>query len=189
MSNLHPNHLRSTPSAFSRRINLVASILQIFAVIWIGVVIWQITAFWSDHAAVVGNFGRRLHVDLSALSSEHYIAAVALVAVDVALTALVALQIGRLASIYRRGEVFTENAAIGLQRLALYGVIALAGDLLARHVVVLVLTAHLANGPIFGGLWITSQDFLYGIMILFIFMLASVFRAAAQMAEEQAAII
>lgn len=179
----------SLSPAFHRRIRTIAFAMQSISTVWIFVVLWQIFRFWSDRHSIAESFGRRLHTDLSSLPTEHYLFAVGLVILDVALTIVLAIQIWRLASIYRSGAVFSEAAAVALQKLAYAGAIALSADIVIRHLVVLVLTFHLPSGPTVGGFWLTSQDLIYGMMILFIFMLAGVFRAAAKMAEEQAAIV
>jgi hypothetical protein len=190
MSNSNNTHIPYSPSPdFNRKINLAATVMQSISAVWISLVIWQIFHLWSDRQAIVENFGRRLHTDLSLLPTEHYAIAIGLVILDVVLVILLAIQIWRLASVYRSGAVFSEAAALALQKLAYAGAIALSADMAIRHLVILVLTLHHPDGPTFGGLWLTSQDLIYGIMVLFIFMLAGIFRAAAKMAEEQAGII
>lgn len=190
MSNPYDTNMPYSPSPdFHRRINIAATVMQGISAVWISVVVWQIFHFWSDRQAIVDNFGRRLHTDLSLLPGSHYMTAVLLIILDVTLTILLAIQIWRLASVYRSGAVFSEAAALALQKLAFAGTIALCADIAIRHVVILVLTLHRPDGPTFGGVWLNTQDLVYGMMLLFIFMLAGIFRAAAKMAEEQAAIV
>jgi hypothetical protein len=47
----------------------------------------------------------------------------------------------------------------------------------------------MADGPRVSGPWIDAKDVLYALMVLFIVALSGIFRAAAEMADEQAAIV
>ena len=171
------------------RVAKLAALIQAGAVVWIAMVLAQTALFWGSGDTVRAVYGRKLGIDLSATPAADHALAAVLVAVVAGFGILVAVQVWRLAATYRRGGAFTVEAAVGLRRLAIAGALTLGVDIVVRHLVVPILTLHLSGGPRFAGPWLISQDLLYGVMVLFLFALSGIFHAAAEMADDHAAIV
>ncbi|WP_406854120.1 DUF2975 domain-containing protein [Alsobacter sp. KACC 23698] len=175
--------------ALQRRIGLLAGNMQVGAILWFVAVLLQTLIFWGRPQHVREVYSRILGVDVSQQSVSAFAAAVMLVGLVVLCGAWLAVRVWQLAGTYRRGGAFTVEAATRLRGLALAGLVSLGADIVVRHLVAPVMTFGLPGGPHFTGPWITSQDLLYGLMILFLFALSGIFLAAAEMAEDQAAIV
>jgi hypothetical protein len=172
-----------------RRMGLLARLMQGGALLWIALIIVQNVTFWGRPAIVTRRFAESAGLAALDPPAAAYVVLLVIIAVAIGFAGWVGLQVWRLAGIYRNGGVFTVAAAVQLRRLARAGLGALVADLIARHLPMPILTWHLADGPRLAGPWIDHKDVLFALMALFIFTLSGIFRAAAEMADEQAAII
>ena len=173
------------------RIGWICHALRIAAVLWIT---WNL-AFaifnWSDKARLLQNYQREFSaVDLD-MSAARYAAAFAVVMVSLAVGAVVVVCIWRLAGTYLAGRVFTLDAALWLRRTGLAGISAVIVSVLMRIVMASILVGQfLPISPSYGYyIYLLPQDLLHAIFAVFVFALAHIFKAAAEMAEDQAQIV
>lgn len=172
-------------SGLRGRIGWICHTLRIAAVAWIawilGVVLWQ----WSDRQNVLELYTRYLEIDLTGISSARYFSALALVLVDWAAAVVVAVCLWRLAGTYLAGRVFTVDAASWLHRTGITALIAIGFDVLARPAIMSVLAGDVVvRAP--AGFFLYPHDLLHLIFAAFVLALAHIFKAAAEMADEQA---
>jgi len=171
------------------RIGWICHTLRIAAVLWIT---WNLAFnifYWSDKAQILENYGRLFSVDLGHVSAARYAAAFAAVMVSLAVGAVVVVCIWRLAGTYLTGRVFTVDAAIWLRRTGLAGICAVIVSVLVRIVIASILVGQLVPISPRGYFYLLPQDLLHAIFAIFVFALAYIFKAAAEMAEDQAQIV
>jgi len=172
------------------RIGWICHALRIAAVLWIT---WNLafTIFnWSDKARLLQNYQRLFSVDLD-VSAARYAAAFAAIMVSLAVGAVVVVCIWRLAGTYLAGRVFTLDAALWLRRTGLAGISAVIVSVLMRIVMASILVGQFVPiSPSYGYyIYLLPQDLLHAIFAVFVFALAHIFKAAAEMAEDQAQIV
>jgi hypothetical protein len=177
------------PSDLRARIGWICHALRIAAVLWIGWAVAIAVLVWSDKARVTEGWGRLFSRDLSGVSDARYATAFAVALVDLAFAAVVAVCIWRLSTTYLAGRVFTVDAALWLRRTGAAGFAAIAVDILARVVMASILTAQFVPTPRQGFIYLMPQDLLHLIFAAFVFALAYIFKAAAELADEHAQIV
>src|SRR5262249_25251271 len=129
-------------------------------------------------------------LNLGEVSTARYAVAFTVVMVSVAAGVAVAFCIWRLASTYLAGHVFTIDAAVWLRRTGLAGISAIVVSVLARVVAASILLGQFVPIPSQGYYYyVLPQDLLHLIFAAFVFALAHIFKAAAEMAEDQAQIV
>ena len=90
---------------------------------------------------------------------------------------------------YLAGRVFTRDAALWLRRTGLAGISAVIVSVLVRVVIASILVGRLVPISPRGYYYLLPQDLLHAIFAVFVFALAHIFKAAAEMAEDQAQIV
>jgi len=144
---------------------------------------------WSDKARLLQNYQREFSaVDLD-MSAARYAAAFAAIMVSLAVGAVVVVCIWRLAGTYLAGRVFTLDAALWLRRTGLAGISAVIVSVLVRVVIASILVGQFVPISSRGYYYLLPQDLLHAIFAVFVFALAHIFKAAAEMAEDQAQIV
>lgn len=177
------------PRDLRARIRWICHVLRIAAVVWIGWLLAVSLYGWSDKAAVLRGYGQFLATDLSGVSNARYAAAFAMVIVDRAAGVAVVVCIWGLASTYLAGRVFTVDAAVWLRRIGIAGIVSVVIGVLGRVVIASILTAQLVLVPPRGGFFVNPPDLLHLIFAVFVFGLAHIFKAAAEMADDHAQIV
>jgi hypothetical protein len=177
------------PSDLRERIGWICHALRIAAVVWIGWGFATLLIAWRDKAQVTEGWGRLFAVDLSGISNARYVAAFAVALVDIAFAAVVVVCLWRLAATYLAGRVFTVDAALWLRRTGIAGFAAILVDILARVVIASILTGKIVPISPRGFYYVMPQDVLHLIFAAFVFALAYIFRAAAEMADDHAQIV
>jgi hypothetical protein len=178
----------SGQSDLRRRIGWICHALRIAVVLWIG---WDLANFlivWSNKARMLETAGWVIGTDLSGVSSTRLATAFALGIVDWSIAAAVAVCIWRLFGTYLAGRVFTVDAALWLRRTALAVIAAGVGDLIIRFLSLRIVIGRFLLVPAHTT-FINPQDLLHLIFGVFIFALAHVFKAAAEIAEDHAQIV
>ena len=172
------------------RIGWICHALRIAAVLWITWELAFIIFNWSDKARLLQNYQRLFSVDLD-VSAARYAAAFAAIMVSLAVGAVVVVCIWRLAGTYLAGRVFTLDAALWLRRTGLAGISAVIVSVLMRIVMASILVGQFVPiSPSYGYyIYLLPQDLLHAIFAVFVFALAHIFKAAAEMAEDQAQIV
>ena len=171
------------------RIGWICHTLRITAVLWITWELAFLIFYWSDKPQLLQNYQRLFSADLGDVSAARYAAAFAAVMVSVAAGAVVAVCIWRLAGTYLAGHVFTVDAAVWLRRTGLAGISAVIISVVMRVVIASILVGQFVPISPRGYYYLLPQDLLHAIFAVFVFALAHIFKAAAEMAEDQAEII
>jgi hypothetical protein len=171
------------------RIAWICHALRIAAVVWFGWGSAVLLYVWSDRDRVTHGWGQLFSLDLSGISDARYAIAFGVALADLAVSALVAACLWRLASTYLAGRVFTVDAALWLRRTGIAGFAAIAVDVVARLAVASILTGQVVPVPTRGFIYVMPQDVLHLIFAAFVFALAYIFQAAAEMADDHAQIV
>jgi DUF2975 family protein len=171
------------------RIGWICHALRIAAVLWITWNLAFVIFYWSDKAQILQNYGRIFSVDLGDVSAARYAAAFAAVMVSLAVGAVVVVCIWRLAGTYLAGRVFSVDAALWLRRTGLAGISAVIVSVLVRVAIAIILVGQFVPISPRGYFYLLPQDLLHAIFAVFVFALAHIFKAAAEMAEDQAQIV
>ena len=172
------------------RIGWICHALRVAAVLWIAWVLVVSFIVWNDKAHILHSYELLFSANLGDVSAARYAAAVAAVIVSVAAAAAVVVCLWRLAGTYLAGRVFTVDAALWLRRTGVTGMIAVIVDILARAVVASILVGQFVPIPSRGYYYYAlPQDLLHAIFAIFVFALAYIFKAAAEMADDQAQIV
>jgi len=161
------------------RIAWICQALRLAAVIW---VVWEfvfVVIHWSDKAAVVQSY-ERLFSTVLVVSTARYAKAAIVV---------IAFCLWRLAGTYLAGRVFTVDAALWLRRTGIAGLAGLIVSVIARVVVASIITGQWVPMSPLGFFYILPQDVLHLIFVIFVLALAHIFKAAAEMADDQAQIV
>jgi hypothetical protein len=177
------------PSGLRSRIGWICHALRIAAVLWIGWGFVIVLLVWGDRARVTEGWGQLFAVDLSSISDARYAAAFAIVLADLAVAAVVAACLWRLASTYLAGRVFTVDAALWLRRTGIAGFTAIAADIVGRIAIASILTGQFVPTSARGFFYVMPQDLLHMIFAAFVFALAYIFKAAAELADDHAQIV
>lgn len=171
------------------RIGWICHALRIAAVVWFAWGSALLLFVWSDRTRITQGWGQLFSLDLSGISDARYAAAFAVALVALAVSAVVAACLWRLASTYLAGRVFTVDAALWLRRTGIAGFTAIAVDIVARLAVASILTGQFAPVPTRGFIYVMPQDVLHLIFAAFVFALAYIFQAAAELADDHAQIV
>jgi len=167
------------------RIAWICQALRLAAVIW---VVWEfvfVVIHWSDKAAVVQSY-ERLFSTVLVVSTARYALAFGVV---MAAIVVIAFCLWRLAGTYLAGRVFTVDAALWLRRTGIAGLAGLIVSVIARVVVASIITGQWVPMSPLGFFYILPQDVLHLIFVIFVLALAHIFKAAAEMADDQAQIV
>jgi hypothetical protein len=170
------------------RIAWICQALRLAAVIW---VVWEfvfVVIHWSDKAAVLQSYERVFSTVLT-VSTARYAVAFGVVMVSMAVVFVIAFCLWRLAGTYLAGRVFTVDAALWLRRTAIAGLAGVIVSVIARVVVASILTDRWVPMSPLGFFYIVPQDVLHLIFVIFVLALAHIFKAAAEMADDQAQIV
>ena len=171
------------------RIGWICHALRIAAVLWITWSLTFVVYYWSDKAQVLRNYGQLFSADLSDVSAARYAAAFSAVMVGLAVAAVVVVCIWRLAGTYLEGRIFTVDAALWLRRTGLAGISAVIVSVLMRILTASILVGRFVPISPRGYYYLLPQDLLHMIFAVFVFALAHIFKAAAEMAQDQAQIV
>jgi hypothetical protein len=177
--------LRATLRA---RIAWICQALRIAAVVW---VVWEVVfvfIYWSNKAQILQNYEQLFSTSLT-VSTTRYAIALAVVMLSMTTLVPIAFCIWRLAGTYLAGHVFTVDAALWLRRTGIAGLAGLAVSVVARVVVASILTGQWVPMSSRGFFYILPQDVLHLIFVTFLLGLAHIFKAAAEMADDQAQIV
>jgi Protein of unknown function (DUF2975) len=171
-----------------RRIGWICQTIRVGALVWIAWIVAVMVLFWGDRATMLEHYGRFLGLDLTAVTPTRYALGFALALIDCAVVGGVAFCLWQLATTYLSGRVFTVDAALWLRRTGLGAIAAVIVDVICRLAISSIFAGRLVLVPA-QGLFITPEDLLYLIVALFLFSLAYIFKAAAELADDHAQIV
>ena len=171
------------------RISLLCQLVRWGAVAYAGWTLFGIVAYWTDPSRVARHWSAWLHADVPAPLPWQQATGFAIhFALWLALAAAV-WSVWRLFSAYLDGRVFTAEAALWLRRVGLFGLAAQFGDMLARPLVSMVVTATHLDGARLVSVFAQPPDLLNAVFLLGFVALAHVFKAAAEIADDHARIV
>lgn len=176
-------------AALRARIAWLCHALRLAALAYALWVLAAIGLFWRDPAMVARGYGHWLGGDLAGITTPQLAAGAALHLGVWLLVAAACREAWRLFSGFLVGEVFARPAALRLRRMAIYGLAATVTDILARPLIAMIVTAHLPAGSRMVGVFTRPEDLLTVMLLAAFLALGHVFSVAAELAEDNAAII
>ena len=183
------------PQALLRaRIGWMCHLIRIAAVLWAA---WNlmnlVRNFYSlDPARLIQTLNSALKADLGEISHAQIAAALGIGIGVWTLDAVIALCVWRLGATYLNGRIFTVDAAIWMRRIGVIGLVAVLATVAWRKAALFIYTVH-GHVPIATLLLIqplvTPADLLRLVFCLFMIVLAYIFKAAAELADDHAGIV
>ncbi len=146
---------------------------------------------WADPARTANIVGNYLNADLGPVSLSQIILGFATYLAGWIPIAAVAYCVWQLFGGYLRGRIFTGDAAAWVQRVGIAALSAVAVSIVARRIGFLILTSH-AGLPLSTRLFtqfIVPNDLVEILFSLFVLSLGHVFKAAVQIADDNAGIV
>lgn len=184
-----PGETRHAEIVLDRRLILACHAIRIAAVAWIAWAAYAVIVVWGNPAKLVNTYSRLLKLDLSGYATSQYLGSLAVVLVDLTMSALVALSIWRLFGHFLAGRILDAGTADTMRRLGWIGLVALLVDLAARPATAAILSAHIDHTQPRIDVWGQPNDLLHIMMALFIVVLASVLRTGVAIADEHRQIV
>jgi hypothetical protein len=170
------------------KIGWICHAIRIATAVWLAWILVRIIMNWYDRPTLERNFSRFLEVDLSDLSQARYILALALLLLVWACAAALGLFIWRLFGSYLEGRIFTVDAALRMRRAAIAGFVATFADIGVRPLYYWTLIGHLPD-KLSWNAYIQPNDLLHLLLASFIFALATIFKTAAEIADDHSQIV
>jgi hypothetical protein len=180
-------------AALLARIAGLCRLARAAAAVWAAWVL--ILAVWrlSDPAKIASDVSHYMNADLGAISPSEVAwafggSSIALWIADAA----VAYCIWQLFGTYLGGRIFTEDAAVRLQRLGVAGLIAVLVAIVGRWISWQFLTNHAGlplSTRLFTQFVVLPGDLLHALFCLFVLALGHIFRTAVQIADDNASIV
>jgi hypothetical protein len=167
-----------------RRLALLCHLVRWSALAWVLWALAMIVIKWGDTGRIARMYGHFVDRDLSALPAAHHAAGFLVVLLVWATAAAVVVFLWRLFGHYLRGNIFSAAAASELQRLGWAGVLCVCADILARALLLVLLTMHLESGRRAFAPWIEPNDLLHAMMALFVVALATIFKTGVAIADD-----
>ena len=172
-----------------RRIGWLCQLVRWGAVAYGAWVLLAIALYWSDAGRVARHWSAWLHVDVSPPGPAQLAGGLAVHLVLWLAAAAACFAVWRLFTLYSEGRIFAADAALWLRRIGVYGLIAQFGDMLARPLVSMIVTAHMPTGGRMVSVFANPPDLLNVLFLAGFVALAHVFRAAVDVADENAQIV
>lgn len=180
---------RPSVEALRARIGWLCQTLRFAALAYAVWVFVLLTLHWSNVDDVTRAYSHWLKADLLAVPAAQRAAGFLVHMVPWGLTVLACWNLWKLFSGFLAGRVFTLDAALTLRRLALAGLAAVVVDMIARPLLSILVSIHMPPGSRHIGFFFQTNDMLNLMFLGGLFALAQVFKVAAEIAEEHAAIV
>lgn len=175
--------------ALRARIALMCHAVRWLTLGYVLFVAWGLYDHWSDPARVQQVFLGFYKLDIAGAAAWQWRAAEAAAAADWLVLAILCWQVWRLFGHYLAGDIFTAASAALLQRIGALGLVTVAFDFLMRPVTVMLMGAHLADRSAARHAFVRTEDVLYVVISLVFVALGVIYRAAAEIADENAQIV
>jgi hypothetical protein len=171
-----------------KKIGWICHSVRIAALAYAIWVIYALTAYWSDAAAINDSYGRLLRRDLSEIAPWQQATAFGVNFAIWLVAAVACYSAWRLFSIYLEGKIFTVDAAIWLERLALYGAISEGLGIVTRPLISVILTLHFPadQQQRSVSVFIQPDDLAIMLLLFGLLALAHIQKVAAEIAGENA---
>lgn len=178
----------SSAAPLQKKIGWICRLVRLAALVW---VVWSFGLFIYTATNRSEFFDRaiRFHgVDPASISEVRFWSANIVAVLVYVVIAYALRQLWRLMRGYLDGDIFSTGAAHRLRMLALAGLAAAATDFIARPLqVALMSTELIAKLPFW--MLLSPNDLLYALIFGFLLALATIFKVAAELAEENAQIV
>ncbi len=182
-----------TPSpavaALRARIGTLCHALRLAGPAYAGWVLYNLTVHWSDAHGVGLGWSHFLKRELGDIPAGQRVAGFCLHFVVWIFVALACLELWRLFTTFLNGRVFTAEAAGHLRRMAIFGLAAEFADVVSRPLISMIVTAHMPEGSRMVSVFLQPPDLLNVMFLVGFLALGHVFKAAAEIAEDHAAIV
>jgi len=176
-------------AALRARIGWLCQLVRWGAVAYAAWVLFGIARYWSDPERVARHWSAWLHFEVPPPDLWRQLAGFAVHFVLWAAAAAACYAVWRLFTAYLSGEVFSADAAQWLRRIAVFGLIAQLGDMLARPLVSTIVAVNPPAGAKAISVFANPPDLLNLIFLLGFLALAQVFKAAAEIVDDHAQIV
>ena len=180
---------RPSVAALRARIGWLCQILRFAAPAYALWVLVLLVLHWSDASEVTRAYSHWLRAELVEVPASQRLAGFLVHMIPWGLTALACGYLWKLFSGFLAGQVFSLEAALTLRRLALAGLASVTADLVARPILSVLMTIHLPPGSRHLGFFVLPHDMLNLMFLGGLLALAQVFKVAAEIAEDNAAIV
>lgn len=175
--------------ALRARIGVLCQVLRFAALAYAAWVFVLLAMHWSDAATVTRTYSHWLKGDLFEIPAQQRALGFLVQMVPWALTVLACWNLWRLFSGFLAGRVFTVDAALTLRCLAIAGLAAVMVDMISRPLLSLLVSVHMPPGSRHIGFFFQTNDMLNLMFLGGLLALAHVFKVAAEIAEDNAAIV
>ena len=175
--------------ALRGRIGWLCQTLRFAALAYAAWVYVLLAMHWSNADDVTRAYSHWLKADLLEVPSIQRAAGFLVHMVPWGLLVGACVNLWLLFSGFLAGRVFTVDAALTLRRLSLYGLAAEAADMIARPLLSMLMTIHMPPGSRHIGFFFQPNDLLNLMFLGGLLALAQVFKVAAEIAEDHAAIV
>lgn len=176
-------------AALRARIGTLCHALRLAGPAYAGWVLFTLVTHWSDAGGVGRGWGAFLKTDLGEIPASQRAAGFAVHFVIWIFVALACLHLWRLFSAFLAGRVFTTQAAGHLRCMAIFGLAAEGADMVSRPLISMIVTAHMPTGSRMVSVFFQPPDLLNVMFLVGFLALGHVFTAAAEIAEDHAAIV
>ncbi len=176
-------------AALRARIGTLCRILRLAAPAYAIWVFALLAMHWSDGADVARAYGHWLRTELTDVPIVSRAAGFLVHMVVWGLIVGSCMNLWLLFSGFLAGRVFTVDTAKCLRRLALFGLAAEAADMISRPILSALVTLHLPPGSRHIGMFFQPNDLLNLMFLGGLLALAHIFKVAAEIAEDHAAIV
>lgn len=178
-----------TVAALRARIGRLCCALRLAAPLYALWVFVLLVVHWSDPADVTRAYSHWLKADLIEVPALQRAFGFLVHMIPWALIVAACLDLWRLFSGFLAGRVFTVDAALTLRRLSLFGLAAEVADMATRPLLSLITTLHMPPGGRHIGFFFQPNDLLNLMFLGGLLALGHVFKVAAEIAEDHAAIV
>jgi hypothetical protein len=190
---MEPTMIEAAPSPaveqLRARIGTLCRVLRLAAPAYAIWVFALLALHWSDGADVARAYGHWLKIEIPEVPVVARAAGFLTHMVVWGLIVGACMNLWLLFSGFLAGRVFTVETALRLRRLAVFGLAALVADVLSRPLLSMLVTVHLPPGSRHVGIFFRPDDLLNLMFLGGLLALARVFKVAAEIAEDHAAIV
>lgn len=172
-----------------RRIGWICHIVRWASVFYAGWVLWLIGRYWSDGDLVRRVYAFRTNLPLTEPELWQRMIGLALQSLDWLLVALAIYAVWRMMGEYLNGRIFDKSAAFWMRRIGVFGLLAIAVDILLRPLLSGIMSLHMPEGARFIAMEVNPNDLLNTLFLLAIVALAHIFTSAADLADDHASIV
>jgi hypothetical protein len=173
-------------TALRQRIGWLCHLLRFAALGYAAWVLGLVILHWSSAERVARVYGGWLKADLSGVQMWQRLAGFSISLVIWAFAAAACYSVWRLFSGYLAGRIFTVDAATWLRRIGSFGLIAQVIDVVARPLTTALVTLHLPADARHVAFAFNPNDLVFVLFLCGFIALAHVYKAAAEIADDNA---